>query len=146
MTITDIPPASPPDTDQDEIAALAIALQLLARYVMTALAGDMAILGLTRIPGFRVPLKLPARGSDDGEMRVRVDEFAERHGVTAATDERSGHYEAAVSFGAGVTVTAYMVPQRVMEDWLAEAKARREDIAREVAGQHDAITAGRSAA
>ena len=146
MTITDIPPASPPDTDQDEIAALAIALQLLARYVMTALAGDLAILGLTRIPGFRVPLKLPAMGGGDDEMRTRVDEFAERHGVTEATDERSSHYEAAVSFGAGVSVVAYMVPEKVMAARLAEAKARREALAREVAGQHDAITAGRSAA
>jgi hypothetical protein len=146
MTLTDLAGRTPRETAQYEAdhgatAALAIGFRLLAAHVKAHGTGDMAILGRTRMP--EPPAwKIAVFGGTDDEQRARVDAWARRHGVTARTDEASGHYEAAVSFGA-VRLVAYMIPQRVMDDRLAGAKERREAIRREVAGQHDAITAGR---
>ena len=130
-TIQDIP-ASPPDAGQDEIAALAISLQLLARYVMTGLAGDMAILGRAAMPE-PPAYKIAVFGGTDDEQKARIDAWAKRHGVTARTDRVSGHYEAAVPFGP-VRLVAYMVPQRVMDDRVQAENERREAI-RAAAGE-----------
>ena len=60
----------------------------------------------------------PVTGGTDDERKARVDAWAARHGVKAATDEASGHYKAVLSFGA-VRLEVYMIPDRTMADRLA---------------------------
>lgn len=149
MTLTDLAGRTDREhqqyaADHGRTAALALGFLLLAAHVREHGAEDMEILGRTQMPEPPAYKVAVFDGTDD-EQRSRVDAWARRHSVTAATDEASGHYEAAVPYGP-VRLVVYMVPEKVMAGRLAEAKARREDIAREVAGQHDAITAGRSAA
>jgi hypothetical protein len=142
MTITDTP--APTDAvTRDRITALATGFQFAARHIRKCGAGDMEILGRVRLPEPH-PYMIPVIKGDDDERRARVDEWAARHGITAATDEATGHYRAELPFGP-LKVIAYMVPERVMADRVQAENDRREAI-RAAAGEVLATVRGRDEA
>ena len=103
--------------DHGKSAQQAIDWRTYARWLHDRAAESIELLGLRETPEPR-PQMWPVTGGTDDERKARVDAWAARHGVKAATDEASGHYKAVLSFGA-VRLEVYMIPDRTMADRLA---------------------------
>ena len=108
--------------DHGRAAAIAIGYQLLARHISACAAEDAELLGLTALPDPR-PQTWPVTVGTDEERKARIDAWAARHGVTASTDETSGHYKAVLKYGP-VWLEVYMVPDQIMADQVQHVKDR----------------------
>jgi hypothetical protein len=122
--------------DHGKSAAQAMGYRCMGRYLHAHALEDMELLGIREIPDPR-PQMWPVTGGTDEDRMARIDAWAKRHGITAGTDEASGHYKAVLAFGP-VRVEVYTVPDRVMAD-------RIDAVNRQLAALHSAV-AGRDAA
>jgi hypothetical protein len=103
---------------------LASGFEALAAHIREHGPGDIALLGLPRMPE-PGRYMLPAQGSDDEERRARVDAFARRYGVKAGWDALMRTYQATVWHGP-VALVAYAVAAASDEEVREWARDRRE--------------------